>query len=67
MNRKLLLYIDQYGTTFFASSVKELRKKIGMGGSRVSKMYCDTRGGSPKHVGYVIGEHWLRAYAPVEF
>lgn len=66
MNRKLLLFIDQYGTVFTASTVKELRKQIKMGGSRVSKMYVDTKDGKTKHIGYVIGGHWLQAFEPVE-
>lgn len=28
MNGKRLLYIDQYGNKFFASTVKELREKV---------------------------------------
>lgn len=66
MNGKLLLYIDQYGSMFWARTVAELRKQIGMGGSRVSKMYVDKKDGRTVHIGYVIGEHWLTAYAPVE-
>lgn len=66
MNGKLLLYIDQYGTKFWAKTVTELREQIGMGGSRVSKMYRDKTDGRIMHVGYVIGGHWLTAYAPVE-
>lgn len=62
MNGKRLLYIDQYGNTFFASTVKELREKVG--GGRISKMYQDTAGGEVLHVGYVIGQHWLSMYAP---
>ena len=60
------LYIDQYDNRFFASTVKELRSQIGMGGSRVSKMYRDKKDGSVVHCGYVIGKHWLHAYEPVE-
>lgn len=66
MNGKLLLYIDQYGSRFWARTVAELRKQIGMGGSRVLKMYVDKKDGRTVHIGYVIGEHWLTAYAPVE-
>ena len=65
MNGKRMLYVDQFGNHFFASSVKELRSQIGMGGSRVSKMYRDRKDGSPVHVGYVIGVHWLEMFAPV--
>ena len=66
MNGKWTLFIDQYGSRFAASTVKELRGKIGMGGSRVGKMYRDKKDGSTVHCGYVIGEHWLTAYAPIE-
>jgi len=66
MNGKWTLFIDQYGLRFTASTVKELRKQIGMGGSRVGKMYRDKKDGSMVHCGYVIGEHWLTAYAPIE-
>lgn len=58
------LYIDQYGSTYYASSVKELRSKIGMGGSKVHKMYQDIAT-DRYHIGYVIGSHWLRKYEVV--
>ena len=66
MNGKIMLYVDQYGNTFYASTVKELRNQIGMGGCRVNKMYNDKKTGETVHTGYVIGEHWLTAFAPVE-
>ena len=59
------LFIDQYGNRFFAHTVKELRKQIGMGGSKVGKMYRDRKDGSTIHTGYIIGGHWLTMYAPV--
>lgn len=59
------LFLDQYGNCFYAHTVKELRKQIGMGGSKVEKMYCDRKDGSVIHIGYVIGNHWLSMYAPV--
>lgn len=62
MNGKMLLYLDQYGGRYFASTVKELREKVG--GGRVSKMYRDLKDGSTVHVGYVIGEYWLEAFEP---
>lgn len=65
-NEHRRLFIDQYGNKFFAQTVKELRGQIGMGGSRVSRMYQDKKDGSTKAVGYVIGQHWLTEYAPVE-
>jgi hypothetical protein len=62
MNGNLTLYVDQYGKTWTARTVKELREKVG--GGRVSKMYVDTKDG-PKHCGYVIGVHWCSAFEPV--
>ena len=66
MKGKRTLYIDQWGNRFWANTVKELRNQIGRGGSRVSKMYRDKKDGRIVHVGYVIAEHWLTAYQPVE-
>ncbi len=66
MRGKQTLYVDQYGSRFWAKTVKELRGMIGMGGSRLSKMYVDKKDGRTVHVGYVIGQHWLTAYQPVE-
>ena len=66
MNGKQTLYFDQWGNRFWAKTVKELRRKIEGGGSRVGKMYRDKKDGSIVHVGYVIGSHWLTAYRPVE-
>lgn len=66
MNGKLTLYIDQWGQKFWARTVKELRSNIGLGGSRVSKMYVDKKSGVSVHIGYVVGRHWLIAYQPVE-
>ena len=64
MNGKYTLYIEQWGNRFHASTVRHLREQIG--GGRVSKLYQDKRDGSTVHVGYVIGQHWLTAYRPVE-
>lgn len=66
MNNKTTLYIDQNGSRWWAKTVKELRDQIGMGGSRVQKMYVDKKDGRTVHTGYVIGQHWLTAYQPVE-
>jgi hypothetical protein len=61
-----ILYIDQFGNRIWARTVNELRSQIGRGTSRVSKMYADKLDGRTVHTGYVIGKHWLAAYAPVE-
>jgi hypothetical protein len=59
------LWKDQFGGRYFAKTVKELRAQIGMGGCRVSKMYCEMKDGSTYHTGYVIGQHWLTGYTPM--
>ena len=63
MNGKTILYIDQYGNNFWAKTVRELREQVR---GACSKMYRDKADGSIMHVGYVIGQHWLTMYAPVE-
>lgn len=66
MHGKQILYIDQWGNRFWAKTVKALRRQIGGGGSRVSKMFRDKKDGSVVQTGYVIGQHWLTAFAPME-
>jgi len=61
--RPRVLYLDQYGNKFFARTVKELHQQIG---GKISKMYVDKTDGTTKHVGYVIGQRWLTAHAPIE-
>ena len=63
MNGKRTLWLDQYGSRFWSSTVKELQQQIG---GRINKMYIDKKDGSTVHVGYVIGCHWLTAYRAVE-
>ena len=58
------LYLDQWGNKWFAKTVKELCKKVGY--SKARRMYCDKKDGSTKHIGYVVGPHWLTAYTPYE-
>ena len=65
MKGNLLLYLDQFGNRFFARSVKELRAQIANGKSRVSRMFMTTKQGD-FHVGYVIGQHCLTAYCPIQ-
>lgn len=65
MNGKKVLYIDQYGNKWWASTVRELRSKIGGGGSRVSRMFRDYKDGTVAHVGYVVGSHWCEGYVPM--
>ena len=66
MNGKPTLYLDQWGNRYWANNVRELRKQIGMGGSKVSKMYVDKKDGTCVHTGYVVGQHWLTAFKRVE-
>lgn len=63
MRGKRTLFLDQNGSSFVASTTKELREMCG--GGRVHKMYVD-RGGKSLHVGYVVGKRWLTAYQRVE-
>lgn len=65
MNRKRTLFIDQHGSHYFPDSIRKLRKLIGNGSSRVSKMYIDGTDGKTYHVGYIVGKHWLTAYTPM--
>lgn len=65
MNGKMMLYIDQYGNKYNARTRKELRSLVENGGSRISKMFVDTKKGNTVHIGYVIGRHWLTAYEPM--
>lgn len=64
MKGQFTLYLDQYGNRFPAMTIKELSEKVG--GGRISKMYRDKKNGRTVHCGYVIGQHWLTAYRPVE-
>jgi len=61
--RVVTLYIDQWGSKFYAATIKELREQIP---GRCSKMYIDRKDGSTLHIGYVVGQHWLTMYRRVE-
>ena len=65
MKRKpVRAFIDQYGDVHYATTLKELRAKLG---GRVSKMYVDSISMKKSlHIGYVLGKLWLKEYAPVE-
>lgn len=62
MYKTTYLYVDQFGNRFYARTLSDLRAQIPGG---ISKMYIDRDGGS-WHIGYIIGQHWLTKYAPVE-
>lgn len=64
MNKTAYLYLDQYGNKFRARTRKELHEAVG--GGRIGIMYRDKADGSTVRTGYVIGQHWLTKYAPVE-
>jgi hypothetical protein len=64
MNGTPVLYLDQYGNHWFASTIAELKRKIG--GGRVSKMYVDKTDGTTVHTGYVVGSHWCTAFTRLE-
>jgi hypothetical protein len=57
------LGIDQYGTCYHTEKYprKELLKQTGH--KRASKMYCDSKSGGTRHVGYVIGPLWIQIFA----
>lgn len=57
-----LLWLDQYGRSVVASTVKELAREAG--GGRVSKMYIDTKDGRTLQTGYVVGARWFSAFKP---
>lgn len=56
------LAIDQYGQQIKID--KHPRKELldYFGYKKASKMYRDSKSGAPKHIGYVIGNHWLTVY-----
>jgi hypothetical protein len=62
MNGKTMLYMDQFGGTVIADTVKDLCEKSGY--SKARRMYCDCEDGSTEHIGYVVGPHWYRAFVP---
>jgi len=57
------LWVDQYDHNFWAEGRKDLKAQIP---GRVSILYWDTKDGKTKRIGYVIGQHWLTQYQPVE-
>jgi len=68
MKKELLMYMDQYGYKYHASTIKELKKAVCpyTKSPKVSKMYRDKKDGRIVHVGYIVSDHWLTAYKPVE-
>lgn len=62
MKGKLVLYIDQYGCTYFARTAKELNTEVR--GKR-SRIYVDGGDGRTYYIGYMIGQRRFIAYTPV--
>jgi hypothetical protein len=62
MRRLGYLGIDQYGQHYKIDKYprKELLEKLG--GTQAAKVYCDTRDGKTRHVGYVIRGLWIDIY-----
>ena len=60
---------DQYGNTFHLTDAKYPRKQLldKFGGTTARKMYVDTKAGEAKHIGYIIGTHWVKLYEVHEF
>ena len=58
----MYMAIDQYGRTFHGLEHprKDLMERLS--NKHCSKMFVDKKDGSTKHVGYVIGGHWLTVY-----
>ncbi len=63
MSRPTCLYLDQCGNRFFAKTLRELCQQVP---GKVSIMYRDKSDGPTVRVGYVIGQHWLTCYVPME-
>jgi len=66
--KQLKMFIDQYGYKYFAYTRKELIKEVCpyTKSPKVAKMYKDKKDGSIVHCGYIISDHWLTAYIPLE-
>lgn len=65
----MLLGIDQYGYKYWIEGKhprKELLEKVApYSKPRVHKMYETDSEGNNNHIGYVIGEFWVKVFQPV--
>lgn len=54
--------IDQYGDKVYikAHPRKELTEYHGV--KHADKMYCDTKSGGARFIGYVVSGHWYRVF-----
>lgn len=59
------VFIDQYGSKFYASTIKEL-KEIACLSGKVFKIFQDTNDGKTIQVGTGIGRHWFTRYTAIE-
>lgn len=60
---KNIMGIDQYGKTYHSLGDKPRKALLEKLGRRhCAKMYVDKTDGTAKHVGYIIGGHWIRLY-----
>lgn len=63
-SKEYKLYVDQYGDTVYARTLKELQEKAG--GGKIDKMCVDKTDGSTVHTGYVVGKRWFEHYKKIE-
>lgn len=68
MKKPVYMWRDQYGYTYHARTLKELKKEVCPYTKypKTDIMYRDKKDGSTVRVGYVISHHWLTQYLPVE-
>lgn len=67
---KQLGYIaeDQFGQTYHIGNNPPRKWLLShLGRQHADKMYCDTKDGKTKHVGYIIGGLWLSIYRVCEW
>lgn len=65
---KQTMAMDQHGNMYCGLGEhprKALLKRFGT--KRAEKMYCDTKSGETKHVGYIISGLWLTIYEVTEW
>jgi len=62
MTKYKYIAVNQYGHVVF---IKEFPRKELLEFHRckhIDKLYRDTKDGTPKHVGYVVGGHWYSIF-----
>lgn len=59
---------DQYGQTYFIGDNPPRKWLLNhLDRQHADKMYCDTKDGKVKHVGYIIATLWLSIYRICEW